>query len=148
MKRKELLKSKEYWIAKIQLDLFEMINLYLKENNVNQKQLAEKLNVSKGYISQILNGNFDHKISKLVELSLALDKIPKIQYENVDFFILKDELNLPVTISNEVFIEWNYSSSKIENPINNDNSTVINFAERTQNILIKAEESFVEACNY
>lgn len=90
MKREELLKSKEYWITKIQLDLFELINKYMKENNLNKTQLATKLGVSKGYITQILNGNFDHKISKLIELSLAFNRVPVLEYEKINDYLFDD----------------------------------------------------------
>ena len=72
MKREELLNSKEYWLSKIQIDLFNEVEMFMEKNNLNRTQLAEKLGVSKGYISQILNGNADHRISKLIELSYSL----------------------------------------------------------------------------
>lgn len=78
--RKQLLQSKEYWISKIQIDLYNALKAYMHQQNINATQLATKLNVSKGYVSQILNGNFDHKLSKLVELSLAIDKVPIIRF--------------------------------------------------------------------
>lgn len=84
MDRKELIKSREYWMTEIQLNLFNLIEDYRKKNNLNKRQLADKLGVTKGYISQILNGDFDHKISKLVDLSLAFDKVPLILYRNLD----------------------------------------------------------------
>ena len=37
---------------------------------MTQSEFAERLGVSKGYISQILNGDFDHKLSKLTQLLL------------------------------------------------------------------------------
>jgi transcriptional regulator with XRE-family HTH domain len=83
--REELIKSPGYWTASIQLDLFREVNEYLKSNT--QTQLAEELGVTKGYISQILNGNFDHRLSKFVELSIAVGKIPKIEFENIKEFI-------------------------------------------------------------
>lgn len=78
MNRKELLESKEYWVAKIQQELYEKLTEYMEVNNLSKTQLAEQLNFSKGYISQLLNGDFDHKISKLVELSLAIDRVPSV----------------------------------------------------------------------
>jgi transcriptional regulator with XRE-family HTH domain len=90
MKRKELLKNPGYWTSKIQFELYDKLLNYLDENNLNKTQFAKKLGVSKGYISQILNGDFNHKISKLVELSLAIDKIPKIEFVNADEFIEED----------------------------------------------------------
>lgn len=91
MERDELLKSKEYWIAKIQMDLYQLIENYCIEKKITKTQLAKELGVSKGYISQILNGNFDHKLSKLVELSLAFGKVPIIEYENVEKYTSPDK---------------------------------------------------------
>jgi transcriptional regulator with XRE-family HTH domain len=82
--REELINSKEYWITQFQLQLFEEIKKYMSENNLNQSQLAQRLGVTKGYISQILNGDFDHKVSKLVELSLAIGKAPKLTFEDIN----------------------------------------------------------------
>jgi transcriptional regulator with XRE-family HTH domain len=51
----------------------------MEREGINRTQLAEHLGVSKGYVSQLLNGNFDHKISKLVELALAIGLCPKLE---------------------------------------------------------------------
>jgi len=90
MEREELMRSQEYWVTKIQMALFALIGNYLKENNLTKTQLAEKLGVTKGYISQVLNGDFDHKISKLVELSLACNIAPVISFVNLDDHISRD----------------------------------------------------------
>jgi len=81
MTRDEIIQSKEYWIAKLQIDLFNEVKDYMQTNKLNRTQFAEKLGVSKGYVSQILNGEADHRLSKLVEISLAIGLIPKITYE-------------------------------------------------------------------
>ena len=83
MKREELIQSKDYWIAKLQIDLFNEVENYMQKNKLNRTQFAEKLGVSKGYISQILNGDSDHRISKLVEISLAIGLIPNISFESM-----------------------------------------------------------------
>lgn len=83
MKREELLNSKEYWLSKIQIELFNEVERYMKKNNVNRTSLAEKFGVSKGYISQILNGDADHRLSKLVEISLGIGMAPIITFENL-----------------------------------------------------------------
>lgn len=69
--------SPAYWTQLIQLMLYENINDYLVANGMTKKEFAEKLGVSKGYVSQILNGDFDHKLSKLTELALACDLVPR-----------------------------------------------------------------------
>jgi transcriptional regulator with XRE-family HTH domain len=91
MTRNELLSHKEYWLVGIQLDLYAQLEAYMKENGMNRTQLAEKLGVTKGYISQVLNGDFDHKISKLVELSLAIGLVPTISYKTLNDVLADDE---------------------------------------------------------
>jgi transcriptional regulator with XRE-family HTH domain len=87
MTNKELITSKEYWMAQVQLSVFEMIENYRKNNNLNKAQLAARLGVSKSYITQILNGDFDHKVSKLVDLALAFGKLPVLNFKDVDSYI-------------------------------------------------------------
>lgn len=93
MKRADLLKSKEYWLVQIQNDLFSVIESYMKKENLNRTQLAEKLKVTKSYITQVLNGDFDHKISKLIEFSLASGKAPVLSFVDLDKYIKEDDEN-------------------------------------------------------
>lgn len=94
MKREELLKSKEYWIFKIQNSLFNMIENYRKQKKYNKTQLANEFGFNKSYITQVLNGDFDHKISKLVELSLASGKAPVISFVDLEKHIKEDSENI------------------------------------------------------
>ena len=72
----ELIQTSEYWIDEIQNEIFRQVTNYMKSNNLNQKELAENLGFSKGYISQILNGDCNFTIKKIVELSIKLGKAP------------------------------------------------------------------------
>ena len=90
MTRAEFLSHREHWITKIQLDLYNELRMFMETHNINRTQLAERLGVSKGYVSQVLNGDFDHKISKLVDLSLMMNKVPEISYPNLMDIIVKD----------------------------------------------------------
>ncbi|WP_024994104.1 hypothetical protein [Phocaeicola paurosaccharolyticus] len=85
--RAEILKSKGYWIAKLQTELFRIIDSYMVSKHMNKTQLAEHLGCTKGYVSQLLNGDFDHKMSKFIELSLAVGKIPEIIFHDIDQYI-------------------------------------------------------------
>lgn len=105
MKREDLLKSKEYWLSKIQIDLFNQVENYLVNNHLNRTQLAEKLGVSKGYISQVLNGDADHRLSKLVELSLAVGVAPQITFTD-----LNDNVEETVKMS----LEYSTSNYKVK----------------------------------
>ena len=67
---------------------------------MNKTQLAEYLGCTKGYVTQLLNGDFDHKLSKFVELSLAINKIPEIIFSDVDDYILSDEKEYVAQTSN------------------------------------------------
>lgn len=87
MDRKELLKSPEYWTASIQMELYRQIEAFMKEKKINKTQLAEYLGCSKGYITQLLSGDFDHKLSKFIQLSLAIGKIPEFSFTDVDEYI-------------------------------------------------------------
>ncbi|MDE5904729.1 helix-turn-helix transcriptional regulator [Duncaniella sp.] len=71
--------SSAYWTQLVQLMIFDNIKRYLDENHLTRTEFATRLGVSKGYVSQILNGDFDHKLSKLVELALACDMVPRIE---------------------------------------------------------------------
>jgi transcriptional regulator with XRE-family HTH domain len=90
MTREKLLKSPAYWFEYEQNELFRQVSEYMERENINQTELAAKLNVSKGYISQILNGNFNYTLKKLIEICLAIDLIPKIKYTKVEDIIKED----------------------------------------------------------
>lgn len=90
MERKELLKSPEYWTAGIQIMLYNCAENFMEATGKNRTQLAEHLGVSKGYVSQLLNGDYDHKLSKLVELSLAFGYVPKVDFIPVDDYVEHD----------------------------------------------------------
>ncbi len=73
-------KSPDYWTQMIQISLYNHIKQYLSTNHITQNEFAMQLGVSKGYVSQILNGDFDHKLSKLVELAVACGFVPKVEF--------------------------------------------------------------------
>lgn len=76
----DLIWSKTYHLTKLQNRLYGEVDEYLTENKLSKTDFATQLGVSKGYVSQILNGSFDHKLSKMFELALAVDKIPAIEF--------------------------------------------------------------------
>ncbi len=87
MRREEIVKDRGYWLAKMQMDLYDQLREYLDKKSMNQTQLAKELGVSKGYISQILNGDFNHRLSTLVDLSLAIGKIPELNFQDLNQLI-------------------------------------------------------------
>ena len=81
LSKKELIKTPEYWLEKLQNEIFRQVHAYMDKEGLNQSQLAIRLGVSKGYISQVLNGNFNFSIRKLVELSLSIGVVPEIRFQ-------------------------------------------------------------------
>ena len=90
MTREELLRSREFWVVQIQNSLYRIIEEFRVKKKLTRSGLAEKFGVSKGYISQVLSGDFDHKISKLVDLSLASSKAPIMTFKDLDEYIKED----------------------------------------------------------
>lgn len=88
---KDLLKTETFWTTKIQAELYSAVEGFLKTNHLTRKEFAGKLGVSKGYITQVLNGDFNHRISKLVELALAIGKVPVLHFEEIDAYIHRQE---------------------------------------------------------
>ncbi len=87
MERKDILASPDYWITLIETNLYNCALQYIKEMGINRTQLAHHLGVSKGYVSQLLNGDFDHRLSKLVELSIAFKCVPKLEFIKMDEYM-------------------------------------------------------------
>lgn len=113
MKREELLHSREYWIIQFQTELYEALENYREEKGINRSQLAEELHFSKGYISQVLNGNFNYKISTLVNMALAIGKVPVFRLEDIENYISDDELgiyNLPIKEQVNLVLNINMTS--------------------------------------
>jgi transcriptional regulator with XRE-family HTH domain len=99
MTREKLLKSPAYWFEYEQNELFRQVTEYMDKEDINQTELAAKLNVSKGYVSQILNGNFNYTLKKLIEICLAINLVPRIKYTVVED-VIKEDVQLKLHYNN------------------------------------------------
>ena len=90
MKRNELLKSPEYWTTNLQMELYRQITEFMEKKGMSKTQLAEYLGCSTRDITQLLSGDSDFKISKFMEVSLALGKIPEVSFVDMDQYIEND----------------------------------------------------------
>lgn len=88
--REEIIKSKDYWLTLIQNKIYAELIEHMEKNNLSQKEVARELNVSPSYISQVLNGNFNFTISKLIELALYVDKAPVFEFMEFDELLAED----------------------------------------------------------
>ena len=110
--REELLRSPDYWFQDAQLELYKQVSDYMKREGINRTQLAERLKVSKGYITQILNGDFNYTLKKLIEVSLNIGVIPKLEFVDVDQAIQEDKTRIDKIKAGAVSI-----AAKIDAPI-------------------------------
>lgn len=96
MKREEVLRSPAYWFEHEQNELFRQVHEYMEREGINRTELASRLNVSKGYVSQILNGNFNYTLKKWIELCLAIGVVPA-GYKKVDEVIKEEKDSIAKT---------------------------------------------------
>lgn len=89
----ELLKSPNYLLTKYQNEIFRQLDGYMRNHNLSQKEVAQKLGVSNAYVSQILNGNFNFTLKKLIEIGLMIGKIPSIQFLTKEDFEQHEKKN-------------------------------------------------------
>ncbi len=112
MTRKELLSSPDYWVYQIQNELFQLIDTYLENNKISRTDFGQKLGVTKGYVSQVLNGSFDHKVSKLVSLAMGTGKVPCITFKDLKQVIDDDAQGITYKQTPKPTILLNYTPSK------------------------------------
>jgi len=89
MTREQALKHPAYWFEQEQNELFRQVSDYMQREKITRTQLAKRLNVSKGYVSQILNGNYNYTLKKWIELCLAIGIVPA-GYKRIDDIIKED----------------------------------------------------------
>lgn len=65
-------------LSKLYTGLVRDINDYLEAQGMSRSQFAQQLGVSKGYVSQLLNGTTDLKLSTLAKLAEAMDREPQL----------------------------------------------------------------------
>ncbi|WP_051416445.1 helix-turn-helix domain-containing protein [Asinibacterium sp. OR53] len=76
----KLVCTQEFWMETIQNDLAYAVKKYMDDHQINQTALANELGVSKGYISQVLNGHFNFTLQKLIEISLHIGAAPCLSF--------------------------------------------------------------------
>jgi transcriptional regulator with XRE-family HTH domain len=88
--RHELLSSPEYWFEEAQNELYRQVVEYKEKKRITQTELAVELGVTKGYVSQILKGEFNYTLKKLIEISLAIGQVPRVEYTSLAQVIEED----------------------------------------------------------
>ena len=76
--------SFEYWSELARLDYAIELNAKMEEQNISRSNLAEKISVSKAYISKILGGYANFTIDSMSKLAFALGFKIKITFDAID----------------------------------------------------------------
>ncbi len=113
-KFQELIETPEYWLETIQNELYQHVYNYMKREKINQTQLAQRLGVTKGYISQVLNGQFNHRLEKLIELSLAIGIAPDMEFKTLQQYLKEQQI-----------IRSAYVTVNVQNPIEDQKTNFI-----------------------
>lgn len=86
--RKKILNQPEYWIEKLNMDLYDALIEYKEANKISKGDLANYLGISAGRLSQILNdGDSNFNTSTLFSILLKIDKFPLVNFIGKDIFI-------------------------------------------------------------
>ena len=83
MEMSEVISKPGFWVEDMKMRLFAELHNFMEVNNLNKSELAVKLGFTKSYITQVLNGNFNHSLNKLAELALAIGMVPRLEFESL-----------------------------------------------------------------
>lgn len=81
--RKQLLKSPEYWLAGLQMDIFRHVSNYLKANPGKDHAICQQAGISTRMLKIILNGDYNGKLSELCAIAIATGYAPKLQFKDL-----------------------------------------------------------------
>ena len=103
-KKKKLLDRPNYLLTRYQNEIYRQLVEYMEKNKLSQRDVAKALNVSDAYISQVLHGEFNFTLKKLIELALFIGKAPMLSFVDKDEYWLlreKGQHNVSFTLSVE-----------------------------------------------
>ncbi len=104
-----------YWAETIANTLAIEFKKQLDKKSITQKELSIRLEVSKSYVSQVLNGKSNMTLITLCKLAHALDLRPTVEMEPKEFEIPElDTTNVNITILKT--LGWVHSSQYFINP--------------------------------
>ncbi|MBI2968417.1 MAG: helix-turn-helix transcriptional regulator [Bacteroidetes bacterium] len=103
----ELLKRPNYLLTTYQNEIYRKLVTYMTANNLSQKDVAEKLGVSNAYVSQIINGNFNFTLKKLIELGLMIGKVPALEFVEFEEYWKREQRGTVVSPTVSVTINVN-----------------------------------------
>lgn len=78
--KKEDMKTEEVFNT-MQSDIVNRVKEYMVKNNCNKKELAIIFKVTPATVSQILKGNANFSMKRLMNIFLAIGIVPKVEYK-------------------------------------------------------------------
>jgi transcriptional regulator with XRE-family HTH domain len=138
----ELLKYPNYLLTTYQLEIYRQLRLYMDKNKLKQKDVAQQLNFSDAYVSQILNGKFNFTLKKLIQLGIVIGKVPHLEFVESDEYWRREkagtkysthEIVYNVTIGEEFYKVDREIHDKIRQMLTAASSTAGNQFVKKQN---------------
>jgi hypothetical protein len=83
MTRKQLLKSPEYWLAQMQIGVYEAVVGYMMSHGLTPSDFCEKKKLDRKVIEKVIDGDWVGTASEFCKIILACDKVPVIKIENL-----------------------------------------------------------------
>ena len=143
--REHLLRNERFWTETIQNKIYNDLASYIKTEKISQKEIAKRLGVSKGRISQILNGsNLNFRIDTLVKICLAINKVPNFKFEDIKSFIESDtKSNYISCVYNQEHIELSELNNKISFEKNKKEGKLIPLKKEFEKEKYDSYENFI-----
>lgn len=109
--KERILNRPNYLLKRYQNEIFRQLKEYKDKHTLTQSDLAKELGVSSSYISQILNGQFNFTLKKLIELALLVGKVPIIEFvDKSDYWVTRSnikDVRTKITWSSPGFVVQN-----------------------------------------
>ena len=90
MTRQELLKSPAYWEQQAQLEIYQHALEFMQTHRMNRTQFAEYLGVSKSYVTQLLSGDYNYSLEKLIDLSIKIGFVLQLEFKPITQVLFND----------------------------------------------------------
>lgn len=91
MDRKDLIRSKEYWLSDIQIKLYNLVKNYIEKNKLTEKEAAKRLDLYDSQLESLLKGEYNGSLSSIINILLKTGFVPIFEplsfneYELADF---------------------------------------------------------------
>lgn len=92
--------KKLYAAEELSFNVTEDILIYMEDNNISKSELADRLNKSKSYISQLLSGSRNMTLRSLSDICFSLNIKPTVSFEDASKVLIEPKSILKKSPSN------------------------------------------------